>query len=437
MIVRFVAPLIAATLSLTVVLTACEAEDDGLLVGGSGTTRNRKTTEATPTPPPDKQNPIDGGVDKDNPPVKDPDAQDPGTQNPGKQEPDPDAPRAAFELNVDAVTLTAPPNSGQPLFPTSEKVEARLDGKKVTPLWSSSNAGVATVDATGRIAAVGAGSTVVTAAYEGREAKVTVSVDLKSLLMVQAPDAPADTTVRLYDGSDTLLGTMGEPIELKGGSLVVKAWRGSSLVAVGRWDGLTLYPNQLNLRSVPLNMPSLWNEVPNGGAGETLSFWGSGFGKWKKGQGPGIVEYQPERSVTISGQPAAIVYVAASQIEVRMPELSGAPALRPAVLSIGGLSLQGFAHLLGSLTIEGPSSPLSVGAERQFSVRARDTNQQEVSDPRVSWEVWAEDGMGGGFGEGMVGQISPTGLFQAERAGTGTIVVRSGSLLATASVTVE
>jgi hypothetical protein len=444
MTVRFIAPLIAATLSLTVVLTACEPEEELGLVGGGATTRNRKTTDPTPAPTP--KDPLGGNVDQT--PSQDPTPQAPGGQNPGDQKTpdpvkqDPDAPRASFELNVDAVALTAPPNSGSPLFPTSEKVEARLDGKKVTPLWSSSNAGVATVDATGRISAVGAGSTVVTAAYEGREAKVTVSVDLRSRLQVGAQDAPGDASVswRLYDGAGALSasGLEGETVDLtKGGNLIVEARRGQSLVAVGRWNGLALYPNQVNLRKVPLNVSVLDNATPHGGVDEPLLFTGSGFTGWKRGEGAGTITYDPEIRVTISDRPAEVTYVSASQLYVRMPELSGVPAHRKVSVGVGELTLQGFVRLLGSLAISGSSSPLSVGSERQFTVRAFDTDQQEVGDPRVQWEIWADGGMGGGSGEALVGQISSMGLFHAERVGKGTIAVRSGSLLATASVTVQ
>jgi hypothetical protein len=81
---------------------------------------------------------------------------------------------------------------------------------------------------------------------------------------------------------------------------------------------------------------------------------------------------------------------------------------------------------------------MSVGEERVFMVRALDTNQQEVGDPSVKWELMDEGGMGGGFGGGTpIGEMWPSGSFKANRAGTATIVVRSGTLMATTSVTVE
>jgi hypothetical protein len=76
--------------------------------------------------------------------------------------------------------------------------------------------------------------------------------------------------------------------------------RGTSLVAVGRWDGLTLYLNQVNQRKVALNVSTLDNATPHGGPGETLLFMGSGFTGWQRGEGPGPITYDPELRVTIS-----------------------------------------------------------------------------------------------------------------------------------------
>jgi hypothetical protein len=348
-----------------------------------------------------------------------------------------------FGLNLTQVALTVPPNSGAPIFPTTAQAEASLDGKKVTPLWSSSDARVATVDATGRISAVGAGSATITASYQGRQASLPVTVDQKSRLKVTAKNAPFDTSVglRVYDGAGNQLvtGSEGDTFDLSGSvNLSVEARRSGALVGLGRWDGLTLSPNQLNTRAVPMNVPTLSSDVPNGGPGRELIVFGSGFTKWKKVQGATEVDWEPERLVTISDQAATVTYFNASQIRVLMPQIAGQPALRKVVVSVGGLSLQGHARLIGSLSITTPSTPMSVGEERVFMVRALDTNQQEVGDPSVKWELMDEGGMGGGFGGGTpIGEMSPSGSLKAERAGTGTIVVRSGTLMATTSVTVE
>ncbi|MNK99110.1 Bacterial Ig-like domain (group 2) [compost metagenome] len=415
---RFITPFIAGSIGVLCLLTACAEEDPLIGVKGGG----RKTASSTPAPSSD---PNSGGIDQNTS----------GTATPT---PPPETSLTPLHLSVAHVALTVPPNSGgTPLFPSASTIQASLDGQGVLPTWRSSDPRVATVDTTGRVTAVGAGSAIVTAAFQDREATASVAVDLKARLAITPENAPAGATigVKVYDAANQLLATGSESLDLaiSGGVLVeVEARSAGTLLGLGRWEGLTLQPNQLNTRAVSLNVPQLSEGAPNGGPGSTLTFLGGGLSKWKKRQGASLLDWDPPLQATIAGQPATIAYVSPTQIQLLMPTLSGAPARRPLILNVGGISHQGEVRLLGSLAITTPPGPMAIGEEKRFTVRALDTDTQEVSSPNVTWGM-----MEGEFGQPVIGLMKPSGTFTAERAGTSTLFVRSGNLIATASVTVE
>jgi len=390
------------------------------LIGG--TKGGRKTASSTPAPSAD---PNSGGID-----------QEPsGAATPT---PPPETSLTPLHLSAAHVALTVPPNSGgTPLFPSEASIHASLDGQGVVPAWRSSDTRVAIVNATGRVTAVGVGSAVVTAAFQEREATASVAVDLKARLAITPENAPVGTTIgiKVYDASHQLLATGNGPFDLvtSGGATVeVEARSAGILRGLGRWEDLVLQPNQLNTRAVSLNVPQLSSEVPNGGPGATLTFSGSGLKNWQKRQGASLITWDPTLQVTIAGQAATLAYVGPSQLRVLMPALSGPPARRPLDVNVGGISFQGEVRLLGSLQITTPPVPMSVGEEKRFMVRALDAEGQEVSAPNVTWGM-----MDGEFGAPVVGEMTPSGTFTAERAGTGLCFVRSGTLLATTSVTVQ
>ena len=433
---KVASPLVIVMLVMSSLLVACADDDD--MFAGRRVRGNTPNSDPNATPP-GKGN--DPGTNPQTP--QDPSGnvdQTPGTQNPGTQNPggkDPDVSLSPLVLNHSQVALTVPPNAGTPLFPVSLPVQATLDQASVTPMWESSDTRIASVNAAGLIEAVGAGSATVTASYLGRQASVPVTVDQKSRLKVAVSGVPdgVSLSLRISDAQGSPLATAGGvegTFDLSGSvNLSVEAHRNGTLIGLGRWDGLTLRPNQLVTRSIPVNVPVLTSDVPNGGPGRELVFFGSGFSDWKRGQGGSEIAWSPERQVTIADQAAAITFVRDSQLNVRMPSVSGEPALRKVLVSVGGISLEGDVRLLGSLTLTAPTAPMTIGADRLFTVEARDSANQVVSAPSVTWVLEP-----GGLGSQPIGDMLPSGLFKPKLAGTGTIAVSSGTLKATASITV-
>jgi len=350
-------------------------------------------------------------------------------------------PPVSLTLYPTSLTLYVPsPGGAQDLYVAEAVLRPGVTGLATSSLvWQSSNSGVALVDASGRVQARRAGSATVTVSYQSFLATASVTVLEKGRLSVSATNLPsgAHLAADVY-GQDGRKLWSGDPLvdlsEL--GNLTVEARAldaGGSLLGVGRWEGLTLVPNETTPLSLPLNVPTI-SSVKNGAAGAMVSVTGVGFQNWSSWRYGAWQAYAPPLTASVEGQEASVVPISDSRLEVRLPGgLAGSPATRQLALSVGGVTVSAPFKLVGALAIQPPLLTMSVGASHSFGAIAYDTEGHPVSGVALGWGVLGSSD----FGAPVVGEMDDGGTFWASRAGTATVVVRQGLSFATASVTVQ
>ena len=429
---RLTGTLIAGLVGASCLLAACTTEDGMLGVSGK---RARQTTSQPSPPPSDSTGDSTGDPSDDDPGSTQGNLTPDAGRNP---QPTPEPPKPPFVLNQATVTLTVPPNGGgTPLFPISAQLGVKLGNTAVTPFWSMQDSRIAVVDDLGQIKALREGSTVVYAEYQERIASASVRVESRGRLQIlpeNVPDGTDQTLVTVYDQTGKTIATGNSQLDLpsaSGLSVTVEARRAGTLRGLGRWEGIIIQPNQLTTYAVPLNVPRLHPSAAHGGPGAQVTISGSGLTLWKKGQFGALVDWIPQLQAQVSGQTAAVLSRSDSWLTLQMPALSGSPAIRALAVTVEGIPLDGSVRLLGSLTVDSPQTTMAIGETVPFTVLAADTDGQNVPMPNVAWSVVGSDPE-----SPRPGSIDENGMFQAERAGTGFVVVRSGTLSRSVAITV-
>jgi hypothetical protein len=359
---------------------------------------------------------------------------------------------APFAVIPAHYSLSVPPSGGEaPLFETSK--DFAMDPVEATAsiLWSSSDTRVAQVDAKGRVSALRAGTTVITAMrQDGREATASVTVEAKGRLTLTPTGLPPGAAIlaRLYGSDGTLLATSEDGkfdrTSERDLSAEVEARLAGTLVAVGRIEGMSLYANKVKPYEVPLNVPSLTTAEVSGGPGASVTLRGTGLGHWIKHwikQSTGhLAPWLASVTATVDGKPATVTVPPSgdgTRVTLKAPmSFDGTNPYRELHLAVGGIPLAAGYRVLGTLGIDTPDLEVPVMGRGRFLVTAKDTQGQVVTSPSLTWEVRPYDERPGGMGGEPVGGIDEAGEFMAWREGKGLIIVRSGTLEATTSVTV-
>jgi hypothetical protein len=311
--------------------------------------------------------------------------------------------------------------------------------------WRSSDTRVAQVDTQGRVTALRAGTAIITASRQaGGEATASVTVEAKGRLVLNPTGLPTGASIlaRLQgaDGTPLASSEAGTFERASEGDLSaeVEARLAGRLVAVGRAEGMSLQANQLTTHEVPLNAPSLTTTEVSGGAGASVTLRGAGLGGWVKRSYGSLMPWSPSVSATVDGKPATVTLGGdgASVRLVAPTTFNGTSPHRELRLTVGGVPLTASYRLLGAVRIDTPDLTVPAMGRVRFVASATDTSGQPVASPGLTWSVRPYDESPGGMGGEVVGGIDETGEFTAWREGKGLILVRSGTLEATTSVTV-
>jgi uncharacterized protein YjdB len=305
-----------------------------------------------------------------------------------------------------------------------------LTGRPVT--FTTSNATVATVNATGLVTALAPGSAIVTAASEGKSSVASITVT----------SVPVATVAVTPNASDLVV---GQTTQLK-----AEPRDGSGQTLIGRtvvWS--TSAPNVASVSST-----GLVTAISAGSA--TISATSEG----KSGTAAITVSPKPVSAVVLSPGQATVVAGQTLQLTAQVTDeqgnvLSGRPITftsgTPAVATVSASGLvTGVAP--GSATItatsEGktgtatvtvtpvpvasvvisPGEPtITVGQTLQLDVTVRGANNQELTGRSVFWSSGAP----------TVAPVSATGAVQAHAAGTAIIFANVEGVVGTATVTVR
>ncbi|MBO9540813.1 Ig-like domain-containing protein [bacterium] len=345
------------------------------------------------------------------------------------------APTPAITLSLKSATdsLFVPPvDVVSPLYPTSFLFAAESSSPSLPITWQSSDTRIATVGADGRVQALRSGTAVITARCAEARATASVTVAEKARLSVSTQGAPGQTsrvTVSVKDEQGQVLATQATSDLTRLGNLTVEAVArdaGGRALAVGRAEGVSLFPNQLRTLSIPLNVPRL-DAVTSGGPKALVTLTGSGFSRWVKLQAGQQLTYAPAVSADFDGVPATVTVLSDGVAQVAVPATLAGAAARPFTLTLDGCPVSASFRLVGSIQIDPLPDTMANLTERRYTAIAYDTAGQTLNGVDLSWEASDKGG----------GTMTSDGNFTATTLGRSTITVRSGTVTATTSVTVQ
>lgn len=333
-------------------------------------------------------------------------------------------------LTASTSALFVPPLRGTALYPVEHSFAAQASSPSLPISWQSSDTRIAAVDASGRVTAVRAGAVVITARCLEAQATTSLSVLERARLSVTPQGAPdqtkqMDVTVRDSQGNAIALQATCDLNRL--GDLAVDAIARDATgkaLAVGRAEGVSLLPNQLNAVQLPLNAPRL-DAVSSGGPSALVNLSGHGFSQWSKLQAGQAAPYAPGITATLGSAPVAVKALSNTAAQFRVPADAKGAGSRPLTLTIGGCPVSVPFRLVGSLQVD--PRTLTVGERHQFTAAVLDTDGQAVTDAELAWSV----------NQGGAGTITGSGRFTANQAGTSSVTVRSGTVTGTVIVTVQ
>lgn len=192
------------------------------------------------------------------------------------------------------------------------------------------------------------------------------------------------------------------------------------LVASGQSDPFEVAANKVTSVRVALSpsfMPAILDFSPtNGGPGTYVTVQGLNFGR--------------SRDLTLGfrfgGTVASIVHATDDgTASVLVPDLATSSLLFPVTDGVTGLPSGSFT-VLSQLGIQPAASTVASGSTFLFTAQATSTEGSEFASPNVQWYLSTSS----------IGAIDASGTFSASGSGTGEVVIYSGRLLATASITV-
>lgn len=183
----------------------------------------------------------------------------------------------------------------------------------------------------------------------------------------------------------------------------------------------------LALTLVPVNVPTVTGVTPNGGPNALVEVTGTNFG-FTRGLRPPIVVFGTATS-------SRVIPVSDTALKAQVPASSGAglaltvvvdgvPSM-PSSMKFSALSSLGIATLNPILTLGGT-----------ISIRATGTTAAgTVPDPMVDWSLFT--GPGAPIPVTLSQSTGPVVILTGAKSGTATLVIRSGDLSASTSVTVQ
>ncbi|MBO9540822.1 IPT/TIG domain-containing protein [bacterium] len=390
--------------SLCASLAACAPEDEGPPVTG--------VPQPTTAPPSGE---VGGSV---------------GGDPNGGASPAPTPAPITLSISSPAAALAVPRQGGGGLFPSSHLFQTVSSSPSAVITWLSSAPSIVSVDQVGRVQALRAGSAIITASIGAVKATASVTVQEKARLLVAAQNPPAVShslvvTVRNDQGTAIATSTPADLTQL--GNLSVEASAKDSLgkvLAFGRAEGVNLLPNEQTSLAIPLNAPRL-DVVQSGGPGAQILATGAGFQRWVKLQDGVQTFYEPTVTAAFGGQATTVSVLNDSQALVTVP--AGLSADLPLTLTVDSCAVSTPFKRVASLRILPFPDPLPLQASYRFNAEALDAQSNPLPGVELSWEA-SEKG---------AGTMVVNGLFQDMRVGTSIITVRSGTVSATATVTVQ
>lgn len=260
---------------------------------------------------------------------------------------------------------------------------------------------------------------------------------------------PQDLDVFRPDGtSPTSVATMSVDVG-NGYTLTVQAYDNAPtprLVASGTSTAFNVLANErtnVTVALTPAFVPTITGFSPsNGGPGATVTIYGTNFGE-DRGLKPDF---------TFNGTPVTAIYPPQEgTVSVLVPMSAVSGPIVPRVDGVSGEASDTFT-VLKTIGISPASQTVASGSSVVFTAVATTSEDVPLVGPTVSWSVTAP--MTGSpetnyqiqaFGDGMpetgtesvgVGTIDANGHFTATSTGSAQIVIFSGTLMATASITV-
>lgn len=264
---------------------------------------------------------------------------------------------------------------------------------------------------------------------------------------LSGPTSETISVFRPEGSSPTSVATLSVDVG-NGYTLNVQAYDNAlRLVASGTSAAFNVLANErtnVTVALLPVYAPSITGFSPdNGGPGATVEIYGTNF----------VLNSGLKPSFTFGGVPATVVYEPLEgTVSVLVPMTAVSGIILPRLDGVTGTGTGSFT-VLKDLAISPVSVSLASGSSQIFTALATTSgNVAFTATPSVTWRVSAPftslpinqyriqingDGLPEGSTESIsVGTIDQQGTFTAKATGSTEISIMSGTLLATASVTV-
>ena len=298
-------------------------------------------------------------------------------------------------------------------------------------VWSSSNPGVATVDATGLVVAVSAGTVTITGASEGKSATsqfnivqgaiASVSVTPNPVTMLTGQEAQLAASARdannaVVSGRSVVWSSSNTTVATVNSDGVVKALTGGSTTITATVDGVG-GTSVVTVSNVPVASVSVSPDKPTLAVGASTQL---------------NATLKDASNNTLSNRPIAWTSSNTAIASVSNTGVVTAVAAGTATITATSEGKSGSSSVtvtvvpVGSVAVAPTTVTLIPGAKSTLTATVTDANGAVVTDRPVAWSSSND----------LIATVTQSGVVTAVAVGSATITVSIGSKSATSAITV-